>query len=198
MKKTLFTFLFLGFVVNAQENQQKKSNNLYLSDSFDIGGDFLGIGLDLNFIYHEETSFTLGVFGNLSLTKNYPSDIDNSDSFGFSGIDGSGHFYVMVGKMMKVNNFSRIRFNLSAGLARSLGDVHENFVRGQKTDDGYYYDYDLNSYQTVSLILNPKIEFPLFSLIGIQISPKIILNKHRSFYGVGFGIMLGKLRERLY
>jgi hypothetical protein len=46
----------------------------------------------------------------------------------------------------------------------------------------------------MSLIINPKIEFPLTNFIGLSVSPMIQLNKDRTYYGIGFGTMLGKLK----
>ncbi|MDO3695851.1 hypothetical protein QVZ41_13455 [Wenyingzhuangia sp. chi5] len=172
-------------------------NSLYLSSALELG-NYIGMDGNITFISKNKLSVSVGAGWMLHEAENYPDDIDDSDDIGFSGIDGSAYTYLTAGKIVQFKKSNRIRLNLSGGLVMMWSDIEENYVRGQQTDHGYYYDYDRNSYQTIGLILNPRLEISVFSMVGLHISPKVILNQKKSFYGIGFGFMLGKLRKRLY
>ena len=180
-----------------QYGYAQEVNSLYLSSSLELG-NYFGMDGNITFISKNKLSVSAGVGWMLHEAENYPDDIDDSDDIGFSGVDGSAYTYLTAGKIVQFKKSNRIRLNLSGGLVMMWSDIEENYVRGQQTDHGYYYDYDRNSYQAVGLILNPRLEISLFSMVGLHISPKVILNQKKSFYGIGFGFMLGKLRKRLY
>ena len=58
------------------------------------------------------------------------------------------------------------------------------------------YTYEYSKFNTVSLIISPKIEFPFSRIYGLTISPLIQINKDRTYLGVGIGQMMGLLRKR--
>ena len=181
---------------NKEVGQEKKQSNLglvYITGALEIG-NYLGLSTDLNYIYKENISFSLGWMGNL-FANDYPSDyVDDSDIFSFGpGVADSSHIYFTVGKFFKMGKIKNLRFNLSGGLAISNYSIEENFVRREQVRDGYYYDSEYNEYTKVGLVLNPKIEFPFSSWVGFQISPKVILNTKQNFYGISFGLLLGKV-----
>lgn len=189
--------------IKAQENegvgQEKKQSNLglvYLTGALEVG-NYLGLSADLNYTYKENISFSVGWMGNSYRNKNYPSDyIDDSDILSFfPEIEGSSHAYLTVGKIIKIKNLNYLRFNLAGGLAISNYNVEENFVREEQVRDGYYYSSDYNQYTKIGLILHPKLEIPVSSWVGFQISSKVILNTQKSFYGISFGLMLGKTKN---
>ncbi|HSP84008.1 MAG TPA: hypothetical protein VLN72_09800, partial [Gillisia sp.] len=61
-------------------------------------------------------------------------------------------------------------------------------------DENYSYEY--HKYHTVSLIINPKIEFPITRIYGLTLSPMILINKDRTYMGIGVGHMIGLLRKK--
>lgn len=180
-----------------QYGYAQEVNSLYLSSSFELG-NYVGMDGNINFISKNKLSVSAGGGWMLYESENYPEDIDNDDDLGFSGTNGSAYVYLTAGKIIPFKNSNRVRLNLSGGLNMMWSQIEENYVRGEQTDKGYYYQYDRNNDQTVGLILNPRLEISLFSTVGLHISSKVIFNKKRSFYGVGLGLMLGKLRKRLY
>ena len=58
------------------------------------------------------------------------------------------------------------------------------------------YTWIYNKYNTVNLIINPKIEFPFTRYFGLTISPMLQINKDRTYFGIGIGQMIGLLRSR--
>lgn len=56
------------------------------------------------------------------------------------------------------------------------------------------YSYDDVEYQAVSLIVNPKIEFPITRYFGFTVSPMLQKSKDRTYFGIGLGSMIGILR----
>ena len=58
------------------------------------------------------------------------------------------------------------------------------------------YTWNYKKYNTLSLIINPKIEFPFTRFYGLTISPMLQINKDRTYFGIGIGHMIGLLRKR--
>lgn len=100
-------------------------------------------------------------------------------------------------KIYNLNKNGTIRANISVGVGYTILKEPENwqFIESDSwinLSENYTYSY--RTYDTMSLIINPKIEFPLTNFIGLSVSPMIKLNKDRTYYGIGFGTMLGKLK----
>ena len=91
-----------------------------------------------------------------------------------------------------------MRLNLSFGLAFTTVKRSENWqFNAEPFSSEGFYSWDTKKNETVSFIINPKIEIPLRSFLGITISPMVQLNKHRTYVGVGIGAMIGLLRDRI-
>ena len=58
------------------------------------------------------------------------------------------------------------------------------------------YTWNYKTHNTLSLIINPKIEFPFTRFYGLTISPMLQINKDRTYVGIGIGQMIGLLRNR--
>jgi len=184
-------FIIVLLFIECGYAQQK--NLLYVSGSLEIG-NHLGLDIGVTFINKNKYSFSVGGLGMLYGSDNYPDDKDDTDSFPFYGIDDAGHLYFSVGKLIVINNSKTSRLNLSLGFAKTSGYRRYNYIRGEKSDHGYNYSYDFENYRNYSVIINPKFEFVRYDFSGLFISPKIILNSKKSFYGIGLGLMLGKVR----
>ena len=103
-----------------------------------------------------------------------------------------------MGKIYNLNQKGTIRANVALGVGYTVIDEPENwqYIPNNATinlDENYTYDY--YKYNTISLIISPKIEFPISKYFGFSVSPMAQINKDRSYCGVGLGIMLGKVRE---
>lgn len=85
---------------------------------------------------------------------------------------------------------------MSVGLGYTTIKEPENW---QATEGSFLvenYTWDYNKYHTLSLIINPKIEFAISRFYGFTVSPMVQLNKDRTYFGVGIGQVMGLVRNR--
>lgn len=99
--------------------------------------------------------------------------------------------------MYELNKSKTIRANLSFGLGLTTIKESNNWVLNNATTtyEGYQ-SFDTVKYNTISLIINPKIEFPFTRFYGLTISPMLQINKDRTYISIGIGQMIGLLKER--
>jgi hypothetical protein len=197
INKIIFVFLISITTVNAQF---KENSTLYTSGELNFG-NYIGIDLNLNYVYKEKYSFKIGYTGNIRKPKSQPDDY----SSGLIGIllfgaanpyDQLENYQIGVGKIYKLNPSGTIRVNISLGLGYTIINEPENWI---KITNGFLaenYTWNYNKYQTFSLLLNPKIEFPLSRFYGLTLSPLLQINKDRTYIGMGIGHMIGLLRNR--
>jgi hypothetical protein len=197
INKIIFVFLISITTVNAQF---KENSTLYTSGELNFG-NYIGIDLNLNYVYKEKYSFKIGYTGNIRKPKSQPDDY----SSGLIGIllfgaanpyDQLENYQIGVGKIYKLNPSGTIRVNISLGLGYTIINEPENWI---KITNGFLaenYIWNYNKYQTFSLLLNPKIEFPLSRFYGLTLSPLLQINKDRTYIGMGIGHMIGLLRNR--
>ena len=197
MKKTLILLLIIFASVNIANAQFAKNNALYATGELNMG-NYYGTDLNLNYVLNEKYSFILGYTGNLRKPKTLPEDF----STGVTGIlvwglnhpmDNFENYGASVGRIYKLNQSGTIRVNLSLGIGYSIltepenwEKINNNFVHLQKN-----YSYDNVEHKAVSLIVNPKIEFPITRFFGFTISPMLQINKERTYFGIGIGTMIG-------
>ena len=200
MKRILILLAVIFSSVNIASAQFAKNNALYSTGELNLG-NYYGMDLNLNYVLNEKYSFKLGYTGNLRKPKTLPEDF----STGVTGIlvwglnhpmDNFENYGASVGRIYKLNESGTIRVNLSLGVGYSVitepenwEKINNNFVHLQRN-----YSYDNVEHKAVSLIFNPKIEFPITRLFGFTISPIIQINKERTYFGVGIGTMIGLLK----
>ena len=200
MKKTLILLLIIFASVNIANAQFAKNNALYATGELNMG-NYYGTDLNLNYVLNEKYSFKLGYTGNLRKPKTLPEDF----STGVTGIlvwglnhpmDNFENYGASVGRIYKLNQSGTIRVNLSLGIGYSVitepenwEKINNNLVHLQKN-----YSYDNVEHKAVSLIVNPKIEFPITRFFGFTISPMLQINKENTYFGVGIGTMIGLLK----
>ncbi len=198
-KNLLVIILFLNIqLINAQDDED---GNFYLSTEFNRG-NYIGINFDLNYIFKNNYSLKLGFSGNIREPESQPEDF----SSGLTGLLSFGTdfpldhlltYRIDVGKIYNLNKKGTIRANLSVGLGYTIIKEPGNW---QKIDSESViiltenYTYSYNSYDTVSLIINPKIEFPISKFFGFSVSPMLQVNKDRTYYGIGIGSLIGNLK----
>ena len=83
-----------------------------------------------------------------------------------------------------------VRANISFGLGITSLKERVNW----RLNNNSYYISDEKKISTISLIINPKIEFPFKKFFGLTISPMIQINKYRTYFGIGIGQMIGLVR----
>ncbi len=194
-KTLLLAISFMSFIfANAQFAE---NNALYAASELNFG-NYFGVNLDLNYVLKEKYSFKVEYSGNLRKAKSIPEDF----SIGLTGIflfglttpvDRFQNYGATVGRIYKINQSGTIRANLSLGIGYTVYTEPENWEK-ISSDYDKNYTYDKVKHEAVSLIVNPKIEFPITRFFGFTLSPMLQINKDRTYIGVGFGTMIGLLR----
>jgi len=170
MKK--FKVLILSFSllsIQFMNAQSKESNKFYASTELNIG-NYLGWELNVNFVTKKQNTVKIGF---LNLLRG-SDDVDDDELFPY---DLCQSFQICFGKIYELNPKETVRANISVGLGSTLVLDESNAGR------------------SVSLIINPKIEFPFTRFFGLTFSPMLQLNKHSSYYGIGIGCVIGVLRD---
>jgi hypothetical protein len=191
-------------VTKTEENDNAKFgeiNAIYLTTELNAG-NYFGGDISLNYIYKEKYSFKIGYTGIIRKPKSLPADYE-AGAIGllFAGftdpLDYFDSYQIGIGRIYRVDDDERIRLNLSVGLGYTVLKEPENWVK--RTQDEFLkenYTWDYNETKTLSLIINPKIEFSFIRVYGLTLSPMLQINTNRTYYGVGIGQMIGLLRKR--
>lgn len=198
MKK--FLLRFSVFILSLSATAQWSENNaLYYAMDFNTG-NYSGLDLSANYIYKEKYSFKLGYNINLRPPKSEPEDfklgVQDLLTIGLLGpYDHMEQFYMGAGRVIPLNPKGSIRANLTLGIAITSIKEPTNWKKNPMfLDRNYTYQY--HKYHTISLIINPKIEFPFTRIYGLSLSPSIHINKDRTYFGIGIGQLLGVLKKR--
>lgn len=198
--KQKITILIILISINLSYAQFDKKNAIYSTGELNLG-NYIGIDINLNYIFKEEYAIKIGYTGNIrkpnSQPENYSSGLTGLFTFGLTNpYDQFENYQIGFGKIYNLNKSGTIRANLSLGLGYTTIKEPENW---QLIDDAFLtenYTWNYNKYNTLSLIINPKIEFPFTRFYGLTISPMLQINNKRTYFGIGFGQMIGLLRKR--
>ncbi|MDA9295092.1 hypothetical protein N9Q22_00305 [bacterium] len=194
-------YILILFFISIQftNAQVTKNNKLYASSELSIG-NYLGVDVNLNMITKKNYIFKVGFNGNFRSSRSTPSDyVDIMDPTLFAGPrDYFNSFQIGFGKLYnigKIENLDEngiVRANISFGLG--ITTLKERVNWRLNNNSFLYYISDGKRYSTISLIINPKIEFPFKKFLGLTISPMIQINKYRTYFGIGIGQMIGLVR----
>lgn len=199
MRQIILIILLINGIHSASA-QFAQNNAIYLSSELAVG-NYLGVNMDLNYVYKEKYSLKVGYSGFIRKPQSQPADYGSGLlgllSWGSSNpYDQIENYQITVGKIYPLNESGSTRVNLSVGLGYTTLREPENW---QKVNDSFLaenYTWNYSKSNTVSLIINPKIEFPFSQVFGLTISPMLQLNKDRTYVGVGVGHIIGLLRKR--
>lgn len=165
------------------------------------GGNYYGASSHINYVAYEKFSFQLGLSSHLrkpdSQPENYSSGFLGVLLFGAANpFDQLINVQAKAGRIYRINKSGTIRFNLMGGVAFTIIREPYNWrpVGGSFITENYAYD--MQGYNTISFIINPRIEFPFTRFYGLSLSPLLMINKDRTFVGVGVGHMIGLLRGK--
>jgi len=200
MRQIFFIFI-LVFSFNHVNAQFSEDNAIYHTSEITVG-NYLGIDIHANYVLKEKYSFKIGYSGFIRRPKaapeNYTSGLIGILTYGLANpYDQMETFQILAGKIYPLNKKGTIRVNISLGLGYTIIREPSNW---QPLSGSLYivpnYTYDYQKYNTISLIINPKIEFPITRFYGLTISPMIQVNKDRTYIGIGIGQMIGLLRKK--
>ena len=194
--KTLPLLLVLCFT-SIHLNAQQLRNKFYTSTEITIG-NYKGFDMNFNFINKRDQSIKMGyacVFRKSSNTpENFSNGLSGLLSFGLSNpLQRMETFHVSVGKIVPGKHLDSPRWNLTAGLGYTVISTPTNW---QASSNGILanYTYDFSKKRTISLLINPKMEFPLFGIYGFTLSPLLQVSPKSFYIGIGFGSMFGRIR----
>ncbi len=164
-------------------------------------GNYIGGDGHINYLYKEKYAFKIGgsafIRGAASKPNDFSSGFLGIFTFGTSGpTDIMVNIQACVGRVYKLNSRGTVRANLLVGIGYTLISEPTNYQVVNEPGIGPNYTWDYGDYTTLSLIINPKIEFPFTQIWGLSFSPLLQINKDRFFVGVGIGQILGVLRKR--
>lgn len=196
--KRIITLLIssISFIIaNAQFDE---NNSIYSTGELNLG-NYIGVDINLNYVYKEEYSFKVGYTGNIRKPKSQPEDYTSGLTgfllFGLANLyDQLENHQICIGKIYKIKQSGTIRLNASIGLGYTIVREPENCERINNGFLAENYTWDYNKYKTVGLKINPKIEFPFARFYGLLVSPMAQINKDRTH--IGLGQMVGLLRKR--
>lgn len=191
--------LIISFISITSAKAQFFTNTLIYTTGELTLGNYIGLDLNLNYIIDDSYSLKLGYTVTIRTPKsqpdNYSSGVTGVFALGFDNpYDQIENYQMGIGKIYNLNPSGTIRANVSVGLGYTIVTTPQNW---QENNDRFFtenYTWHYNKQNTVSLVINPKIEFPLTSFYGLTLSPLVILNKHSSYFGIGIGQMIGLLR----
>ena len=185
---------------NTSQAQSEFKHALYLGSNLGVG-NYFGVDFNLNYAYQEKYALKLGLTGHIRKAKSQPYDY--SAGFFNALLLGLGHpvdqlssIQLAAGRIYRLNKKGTIRANLSLGLGYTTIREPGNWRRNDNSFLMENYSWDYEKYHTLSLIINPKIEFPISIAYGFSVSPMIQLNKDRIYMGIGIGNIIGMLRKR--
>lgn len=202
--KLFKTFLFATFVsVFSSSNasaQELEEHLIYYSNEINLG-NYLGYSGDVNYIYNEKYSAKLGFSANIRKSPNQPDNytpgLVGVLTFGFSTARESIiETHLQVGRIYYLNSKRNTRLNAAIGIGYTRVRTLENWQENTTGNLGSNYSYDKVKTKTASLIISPKLEFPLGQVFGFTISPTAIINSESNYYGVGLGYMIGLVRSK--
>lgn len=203
--RQILTLLFVFVSVHIANAQFAENHAIYLSGETG-GGNYFNTDLNLNYVFKENYSLQVGLTGNLRKPISQPDDYFGGllKTVFFFGLadpkDMLETYHISAGKIVNLNKSKTIRANLLLGVGYTTIKEPENWqkvegsiIEGMVRDN---YTWDWEKRHGVSLIINPKIEFPLTQYWGLTVSPMVQVNKDRTYFGIGVGSALGLLRPK--
>ena len=193
----------------ASAQAQKKKHAFYVTGAFNLG-NYFGTDLNLNYVLKEKYTFKIGYTGNRRTAMSIPEDYRGRFlSFNDGPCEHIGNYRFDVGRIYKLNPSGSIRINAAVGLGYTTFTEPVNWKKKKEKklnplliflfplflfDGEVNYSWNYKSRNTIGLIINPKIEFAFTGVWGITISPMVQINRHRTYFGIGMGMMLGVIR----
>lgn len=197
-KFILILVLFSVSFVKAQDNTEEY---YYLTSELNLG-NYYGVDLNLNYIIQNKYALKVGVSANIRDPKSQPDNYSSGLSgiiniFGNRPYDHFTNYKIEVGRLYSLNKKGTIRANLALGLGYTILKEPENWQYIESNswiNFAENYSYSYRKHSTISLVITPKIEFPISKYFGFTLSPQLQINKDRTYVGIGIGTMLGKLK----
>ncbi len=172
-----------------------KKHYLYSTGEYVVGEKQAGnIGLSYN--YNNKYTLSLGY------SATFKSFVSPPDAFLKSGtnltlanpdkpFENTESLHLMVGRIFDLNEKGNLRVVLQGGPGIATSREPEFNL----TPSGDQYYFETKASKKMSLVLNPKIEMPLFYSVGCSVGPMIVLDSNQTYIGAGIGIIYGLIKH---
>lgn len=199
----LTTIISLFFLVHSLQGQFIERHALYLNTDLNVG-DYLGVNLGMTYVYQYKYAFQLGYSANSRKAKSTPDNYSNNNIFksiitlGLSDpSDRIEQVQALAGWMFILDEKGIVRLNLSAGIAYSQITKPVQWELDVSPGRQANYSFQENTFDTFSLIIQPKLEFTIFKFYGLSTGPHIQINKDEVFFQLSMGSILGAVRPKI-
>ena len=200
MKTRLIT-IFILFATQIASGQysyrflKQQNHSLYASGNFLVGNN-KGGDLGINFIYNNNFTFKIGYTASNKLPVTSPSDFLKSatneiQSNNINSYKKSGILHLLIGKVFFQNSRKKIKVAIQAGPGLVNSRVTSNWRWDENNINISNNGYDTHNKMHIGFIINPKLEFPIVSAMGISLSPMYIYSTENTFWGIGLGLIYG-------
>lgn len=193
--KTLLLIIIACLFALASEAQwsykflSKEKHFLYSSGDYFVGKNNSG-KVSVNYVLNNKYILNVGYSATSKQNVQLPSEILKStqnltpENSGLP-FSNSENIHLMLGRVIELNREGTMRFLIQGGpgLSTARDPVFEI-----KTNT---YNFDIEAKKSFSLVLNPKLEMPLFYTLGVSAGPMIIMNNKETYIGAGIGLMYG-------
>lgn len=211
MRQIISLLMLFLCISMASAQSQKKKHAFYVTGAVNLG-NYFGGDLNLNYVLKEKYTFKIGYTGNSRTATSIPKDYSRRvfSLFNDGPCEHIGNYRLDVGRIYKLNPSGSIRINAALGLGYTTFTEPVNWKKKKEKklnplliflffslslfDGEENYSWNYKSRNTISLIINPKIEFAFTKVFGLTISPMVQINEYRTYFGIGMGMMLGVLR----
>ncbi len=174
----------------------RKAEKHFLYGTGDVMvGNYNGGNIGMNYIYNSKYLVNFGFSVSSKSAGNQFAEQLKSAEINPNSInmpdENLENFHLMIGRVFKLSPNNNIRVVLQGGPGVSA--IREPVFTTINNNETVFSDYHIGfrKRQQVSLILNPKIEFPVTCVLGFSVGPMVIVNDERTFFGVSIGFLYG-------
>ncbi len=194
LKPNFGLFIFLLLISVSSANAQLSQNKWY--GSFELYFNTTGINLNVNHNLNNAINLRAG-FSSFT-QKDYKKPYDYYSLLNYKSPYYSIHnFQIGISIKTKLNREGTIRLNLFTGSAYSILEEPDNYRLSDYFNTNSH-SWNVKKSNTISLVINPNIEFLIGKNQGLSLSSMIILNKNRRYIGLGIGHVFGKRTKRAF
>ena len=191
--------LIISFGFAQKVNGQSLENNFLYGSAGISAGNYVALEGGINYIKNEKISYHF-IYSYKSIeTKNKPNDYSSGFLGTSSVLDQHHSFIPSAGYVMTLNPSKTIRLLLKGGVGLRWSRIASNYEPHYSSSGWFsskYYSHDYENRYTVELTINPALEFALARGYGLSVSPVISIGSGRTFFGVSFNNLFGKVRAR--
>ncbi len=183
----------------------------YISLGIEGVQDGAAIHLSYNRIRPNNQFYSAGLVRQLRIPANVPADYYGARDFWGNRdypYSSATYFSLGYGKVMPTNT-RLCRFVLSGKALLGWSSKPVNFEKIEKNyapgfegviealfESGPNYTFQKKTQMAVGVMLNPKVDFPLFRKAGISVGPTLSISTAGNTYGFETTLNFGRLRDK--